>query len=138
MSNLGIRLKEERERLRLSQTAFAEIGGVTKFSQINYEKGERSPDSSYLTPLAKIGVDVYYILTGERKQPPSEVLEPEEKVLLNAYRALPDKSKKEILLSILAGEDIKKIKKKKDPLVQVKGENNIVKTVKTKNFKGNF
>ena len=43
--NLFERLKEERERMGLSQEKFGAIGGVKKLAQINYEKGERNADS---------------------------------------------------------------------------------------------
>lgn len=66
MSTIGERLKEERERLGLSQPAFAAIGGAGKHSQINYEAGRRSPDGEYFSAIAKHGVDVLYVLTGMR------------------------------------------------------------------------
>ncbi len=66
MVSLGARLREERDARGLSQEAFGAIGGVTKKSQINYEKNERSPDAAYLTAIAAAGVDVLYILTGQR------------------------------------------------------------------------
>lgn len=66
MVSLGARLREEREARGLSQEAFGAIGGVTKKSQINYEKNERSPDATYLTAIAAAGADVLYILTGQR------------------------------------------------------------------------
>lgn len=50
----------------MSQTAFGEACGVGKASQINYETEKRSPDSGYLMAAANIGVDVQYLLTGER------------------------------------------------------------------------
>lgn len=65
-----MRLRDERERLGLSQTAFAEVGGVQKRAQINYEKDERHPDAGYLAAVAAVGVDVLYILTGQRSSPP--------------------------------------------------------------------
>lgn len=66
MSTIGERLKEERERLGLSQPAFAALGGAGKHSQINYEANRRSPDGEYLSAVAKHGVDVLYVLTGQR------------------------------------------------------------------------
>ncbi|MCL7660626.1 XRE family transcriptional regulator, partial [Klebsiella pneumoniae] len=42
-NNIGSRLREERERLGLSQQALGEIGGVKKLTQLNYEKGDRAP-----------------------------------------------------------------------------------------------
>jgi len=64
---IGDRLKEERERLGFNQTEFAAQAGASKNSQYNYEKGERSPDASYLAAVAERGVDVLYVVTGERK-----------------------------------------------------------------------
>lgn len=69
MSTIFERLKEERERLDLSQTAFAAIGKSGKNSQINYETGKRAPGSEYLRLLSEAGVDVLYILTGRREVP---------------------------------------------------------------------
>lgn len=66
MNDLGDRLREERERLGLSQAAFGELAGVKKNAQFNYEAGNRSPDSEYLSTIAKHGVDVLYVLTGMR------------------------------------------------------------------------
>ncbi|WP_313042136.1 helix-turn-helix transcriptional regulator [Pseudomonas sp.] len=69
MSTIGIRLREERERLGLNQTAFGELGGVQKRAQINYEKDERLPDAGYLSALSGANVDVLYVLTGNRSRP---------------------------------------------------------------------
>ncbi|MCH1990591.1 helix-turn-helix domain-containing protein [Achromobacter xylosoxidans] len=60
------RLKEERVRLGMSQTAFGELGGVKVLAQRNYETGKRSPDANYLEKLAGNGVDVLYVVTGKR------------------------------------------------------------------------
>lgn len=65
LSTIGERLREERELLGLSQPAFAEVGGVQKRAQINYEKDERYPDAAYLAAVAAAGVDVLYVLTGQ-------------------------------------------------------------------------
>lgn len=61
--SIGERLKEERERLGLSQPAL--IQGHPR-SQVRYEKGERSPDATYLARVADAGADVGYIVTGKR------------------------------------------------------------------------
>lgn len=68
MSDLkfGDRLKSERERLGLSQTAFGEACGIKKLAQLHYEKGDRSPDVIYLEKASGLGVDLYYLLTGFR------------------------------------------------------------------------
>ena len=73
----GDRLREERKRLGLNQTELAVLGGIVKFTQINYEKDERSPDIEYLLKLQKAGVDVYFLLTGKRTPPAtSDQLQP--------------------------------------------------------------
>lgn len=62
----GARLREERERLGLTQDAFATACGVRRRAQANYESGERAPGARYLEAAGKIGVDVGYVLDGER------------------------------------------------------------------------
>lgn len=62
----GDRLREERKRAGMNQTDLALIGGVVKATQINYERNERWPDAAYLTKLHAAGVDIYFVLTGER------------------------------------------------------------------------
>jgi len=66
LSTIGERLREERQRLGLSQTALAATASVGKHSQINYESDRNAPDANYLTAAAKQGVDIYYVLTGRR------------------------------------------------------------------------
>ncbi|ELC1915484.1 helix-turn-helix transcriptional regulator [Salmonella enterica] len=88
---IGARLREERERVGLSQPEMGEVGGVTKLTQLNYEKGERMPDAAYLSVLHEnLGIDVSYILTGQRTPKPEGLIteSPEEKALLENYRAM--------------------------------------------------
>lgn len=56
----------ERQRIGLSQEALGAHASVSKFTQLNYEKGKRSPDSNYLEAISKAGVDVLYVITGQR------------------------------------------------------------------------
>lgn len=88
---IGARLREERERVGLSQPEMGEVGGVTKLTQLNYEKGERMPDAAYLSVLHEsLGIDVSYILTGQRTPIPEGIVtvSQEEKALLENYRAM--------------------------------------------------
>jgi len=62
----GDRLKEERKRLGLTQTEFASLGGIVKFTQLTYESGKSTPNLEYLQKLHQSGVDAYYVLTGQR------------------------------------------------------------------------
>lgn len=89
MDTIGERLRAERERLDFSQAAFGAIGGVAKRAQIRYEQGERSPDADYLAAVAKVGVDVRYVVTGERKGPVSVKLTEEEAAMLASWREAP-------------------------------------------------
>lgn len=63
---IGERLKLERQRFGLGQLEFGEKCGVSKTSQFNYESGGRSPDAAYLHSAHNIGIDVLYVLTGQR------------------------------------------------------------------------
>lgn len=63
---VGLRLRDERKRLRLLQEELAERLCVSTTSQSNYERGERSPDADYLAKAAKLGVDVQFVITGIR------------------------------------------------------------------------
>lgn len=58
------RLKEERNRLLLSQEDFAEKAGVSRNTQVRYETGKTMPSSTYLETVRTMGVDVDYVLFG--------------------------------------------------------------------------
>jgi hypothetical protein len=65
---------------------------------VNYEKGERSPDASFLSAIAEAGADVLYVLTGARSQEAQEeqLLPPRERALIDNYRACDDDGKRVI------------------------------------------
>lgn len=71
MSNFFERLIVERKRLGLNQEDFGALAGISKFTQLNYEKGTRKPDSDYLAALGSEGVDIPFLLTGTRSFDPS-------------------------------------------------------------------
>ncbi|WP_458379190.1 helix-turn-helix domain-containing protein [Pseudomonas chlororaphis] len=85
---IGERLKEERVRLGFNQAEFAAFAGVAKTSQFNYEKGERSPDSAYLAAVAEKGVDVLYVVSGERRLTAADSITEDEMCLLEYYRLM--------------------------------------------------
>lgn len=64
--NISDRLRSERERLKLSQAALAERGGVKALTQHSYEKGSSYPNADYLSKVVECGVDVFYVVTGKR------------------------------------------------------------------------
>lgn len=90
MCSLGSRLREERERLGLNQEAFGQIGGVNRNSQAKYEKDLRQPDAGYLAAVAAVGVDVLYVITGQRTPHKEEALSVREQKVLYNFRALSD------------------------------------------------
>lgn len=112
--NLGFRLKEERERLGMSQPAFAAVAGAKKHAQINWEKGVAYPNGAAFEAWAKIGVDILYVITGQKNsvgavkndnvvvfESDSETyterpMEPREEALLDNYRHSSDEGKRAV------------------------------------------
>lgn len=89
----GERLKEERARLDLNQTDFGLLGGVSRGTQKAYELESSSPDLRYLMQLEQAGVDVLYVLTGQRQAHAEQGLDPIETRILDNYRVLPESDK---------------------------------------------
>lgn len=83
--NIGDRSRAERERLGSNQADFGATAGVSKTAQFNYEKGDLSPDATYLAAIAGAGVDVLYVITGNRSVPLSEGLAPRSAALVNNF-----------------------------------------------------
>ncbi|AOK57643.1 XRE family transcriptional regulator [Burkholderia stagnalis] len=94
------RLKEERQRLGMNQTVFASLGGVSKDAQLNYENGSRRPDSAYLAAVAAHGIDVLYVLTGQRNV---TALSADESDLVRRYREAPEVVGAAALAALAAG-----------------------------------
>ncbi|QUG76353.1 XRE family transcriptional regulator [Erwinia sp. E602] len=101
--DIGIRLREERERLGFSQVAMGDLGGVRKQTQLKYEKGDNSPDATYLAMLSKFGLDVLYVVTGIRS---AEGLKTDEQELLGCYRVAPLAVKAAALAALTAGSSV--------------------------------
>ena len=64
--NIGARLKDERERLGLSQEALGTRIGTTGRTIKKYEANETSIRATELLQMYGIGADVLYIVTGEK------------------------------------------------------------------------
>ncbi|OZI15441.1 hypothetical protein CE195_01510 [Sodalis-like symbiont of Philaenus spumarius] len=96
LEGVGDRLKSERLRLGLSQEIFAERCGVKKLTQYNYEKSERHPDTGYLIAAKVLGIDLLYVITGERSDEASAldvVRDEEEAEMLTAFRHIPSETR---------------------------------------------
>jgi transcriptional regulator with XRE-family HTH domain len=111
---IGERLREERERLALSQEAFGAAGGVRKQAQLLYEKGERQPKADYLSKIAGLGVDIGYVMDGvhpaaremihaAREGKQTMHLKPDEAELLTNYRNSPPPVQAALLAASSAG-----------------------------------
>ena len=93
---IGNRLREERERLGLTQPVFAELAGAKKRTLIDWEKDVSSPTAVQLAQLAAAGADVLYILTGQRSraQPAHDAA---EQVLLDSYRRCGSQARQNLI-----------------------------------------
>lgn len=99
---IHVRIKNERERLGLSQTAFGAIGDVGKTTVIAWERGTAFPNAAFLAAIANTGVDVQYVVTGT---PSGSAIAPDEQVLLDGYRALDVPTRRRMLAFMLGGGD---------------------------------
>ncbi|OAE17620.1 transcriptional regulator [Pseudomonas brenneri] len=110
---ISVRLKEERSRLKLSQTDLGAIGGVGKTTQINYEKGVGSPDATYLAAVAEKGVDVLYVVTGERKPMPADSISAEVAQFVKVYERVNESDRNVLLRMVSAFADAADAEEKK-------------------------
>lgn len=94
---IGERLSDERKRLGYNQSDFSALAGITRKTLFGYESGERAPDALALAAWAKSGLDVLYVVTGQRQGVPAPApaqeqeapLDPDERILLDNYRHSP-------------------------------------------------
>ena len=57
----GSRLATERKRLGFTQAIFASKCGVNAATQFLYEKGNRTPNASYMLKAKELGADIAYL-----------------------------------------------------------------------------
>jgi transcriptional regulator with XRE-family HTH domain len=58
------RLKEARTSIRFKQSEIAEIGQVSRATQVSYETDITEPNTGYLRRIQRTGIDIPYILFG--------------------------------------------------------------------------
>lgn len=112
MESMGPRLKSERKRLALSQHDLGVIGGVEANAQGLYERGKRFPNASYLSEVAKAGVDVLYVITGSRELLAIDSINAGDTKMLSELEGLPDNVQGDIkrLISTLFASDESTVK----------------------------
>lgn len=108
---ISARLKEDRIRLGWNQEKMAEIAGCSRRSVVDWESEESTalPKAEQLERLAESGMDVYYVLTGQRIGL-ATTLSARESALVENYRAAPEDAKKalETTSAALAQSNLKK------------------------------
>jgi len=102
---VGIRLREERDRLGLSQADFGALMGVSRGTQKNYEleAAVSAPDLKYVCALELHGVDALYVLTGKRSL--GEGLSAVESQVISQFRSIPSDDQKAVLRVLQAMAD---------------------------------
>jgi len=109
MKDFGKRLKEERERLGMTQEVFAKACGVGRTAQFNYEREEREPSSKYLSALDEIGGDSNYVMSGFRRTEEWIYARGYESVLYAVERMLGLKEGEIKRIAILDVENMRKL-----------------------------
>ncbi|WP_216891475.1 helix-turn-helix domain-containing protein [Pseudomonas putida] len=108
VDGVGSRLREERERLGLSQEDFGARVGVSRGTQQKYElAGAYSIDLKYLAAIETVGADASYVLTAFRTL--VEGLSADEASVLDQFRSIPstDQRAVRLLLQAMVDDSIK-------------------------------
>jgi len=115
MNGIGLRLKEERKRLGLSQAGLGAAGGIEANAQGAYERGKRFPNATYLSLIAAAGVDILFVVTGVRKARSIDSITALEAKVLEELDGLPEDVQNDIkhLISTLFDSDEQEKKEKK-------------------------
>lgn len=97
---IGLRLKKLREQAGISQEKMAELVGVSRGQLQKYESGANMMNTEKLQQVAAaLSVPVQeFFMAGEEALP----LATSEKLLLDSYRAIPNKEIQESILKITA------------------------------------
>lgn len=90
VTSFGQRLKSERKRLGLDQLSFAEAGGVKRTTQNIYEADKRVPNWHYLERVGSIGVDLRYLVLGERSATVPSGVTISHNTLANVYQLIEE------------------------------------------------
>lgn len=97
--SLGARLRTARKGLGKSQDDMAAVCGVSREMWGKYERDAAMPGGEVLIKVALAGIDVNYILTGQRMggavaTPAAPALSPRKAALLDHYEATSEEGKK--------------------------------------------
>lgn len=98
MSTVGERVKEERKRLGLSQAELAQACGFNTRAVKAAEGNENWPSGPLLAGMQRMGMDVVYLLSGDR----NTALDPAELTLLTAWRNA-EEPVRQMVMAMLGG-----------------------------------
>lgn len=100
----GERLREERERLGLSQQQAADAVQIRREMWSKYERGLVSPGADVFIGMTGLRIDVMYVLTGVRHGSVLETnqLSPREAALLDNYRHSGEEGKRAVEVAAAA------------------------------------
>jgi len=115
LHSFRLRLREERKRLGLTQAEMAQRGQVRPQSQTLYETGKQAPGLAYFLSLAATGIDVCFLLTGERAS--GERLSAEENSLIDCARDLSAEDRHALMKMAIAMSNLYGTRGKKIPLL---------------------
>lgn len=90
MNDMGLRLREERKRLGLSQADLGAVGGIEANAQGLYERGKRFPNATYLSLVATAGVDILFVVTGVKKVRAADSINALDAKVLTELESLPE------------------------------------------------
>ncbi|AQZ99608.1 XRE family transcriptional regulator [Comamonas kerstersii] len=92
-ASYGDRLREERIRIGLQQLDLADSCTVSRRTLSSWENGEATPNAPALAVMAGLGIDVLYVVTGQRAGESEATLAPAERALLQAWRDSDEKGR---------------------------------------------
>lgn len=84
-AGFGERLKEERKRLGLTQAEMADIGGIGRIAQVQYEAEATAPTTRYLSAIGAAGVNLGYLVLGVKLDSGALTAEQEDRVETRAF-----------------------------------------------------
>jgi transcriptional regulator with XRE-family HTH domain len=70
------RIKHWRHTLGLTQDEFAKLAGMSKATLVGYDVGQRKPGADALAAIARTGVNMTWLLTGEGEMLPDKPAQP--------------------------------------------------------------
>ncbi|UNM96746.1 helix-turn-helix domain-containing protein [Ignatzschineria rhizosphaerae] len=95
LDDFAKRLKELRSSKNMTMGEFGDLGDVSATTQGTYEREDpddrRYPDVRYLYNLKNHGIDIHYLLTGEKS--PEDVISAEAMEIIRAYESADDNHK---------------------------------------------